>query len=279
VSGPVLEAVDLNKTYLKNRSWLSRRRGGNEPVYAVKGVSFDLRPGETLAVVGESGAGKSSVGRLVLGLSRPDSGTVTFDGTDLSTVGARHLRALRPGMQMIFQDPYSSLDPRMTVGSSVVEPLIVHSDLSRRDREARAVRLLHRVGLGSGHLEKYPWEMSGGQLQRAAIARALTTDPKLIVCDEPVAALDLSIRAQVLRLLRDLQRETGVAYLFISHDLSLVRLIADRVAVMNAGEIVEQGTVEEIFQNPRQEYTKTLLRAIPSFDPRKRHLLAGVAPG
>ncbi|MBQ1040964.1 ABC transporter ATP-binding protein [Micromonospora sp. C32] len=272
----LLEVENLTKSFSSGRDWLGRR---TKLVHAVKGVSFTLERGECLAVVGESGAGKSTVGRMVLRLIEPNSGSVTFDGVDVLATKPKQLRALRQRMQMIFQDPYSSLDPRMTIKDAVAEPLLVHTDKGRATREKEAVELLDKVGIGSRYLERYPAELSGGQLQRVAIARALTMKPSLIVCDEPVAALDVSVRAQVLNLLRDLQEELGLAYLFVCHDLALVEVIADRVMVMASGEVVETDTTDQIFANPRQEYTKKLLAAIPVPLPRDAQGNRLVAPG
>jgi oligopeptide transport system ATP-binding protein len=229
-----------------------------------------VRRGETVAVVGESGAGKSTVGRIALRLIEPDDGKVFFDGVELTDHSRRSLRRLRSRMRMIFQDPYSSLDPTMLVGDAVAEPVLVHTDLSRDERQVRVLELFRRVGMDSHHLDRYPYEFSGGQLQRIAIARAIATGPDLIVCDEPVAALDTSIRAQVVNLLRELQDERGVAYLFITHDLSLVRLIADRVVVMHRGRVVESARIAELFANPRHPYTRALLDAVPVPDTRRR---------
>ncbi|MEU9507415.1 ATP-binding cassette domain-containing protein [Micromonospora sp. NPDC048170] len=272
----LLEVEGLTKSFSSGRDWLGRRTKWS---HAVKGVSFTLERGECLAVVGESGAGKSTVGRMVLRLIEPDSGSVTFDGIDVLATKPKQLRELRQRMQMIFQDPYSSLDPRMTIKDAVAEPILVHTDKDRVTREKEAVELLDKVGIGSRYLERYPAELSGGQLQRVAIARALTMKPSLIVCDEPVAALDVSVRAQVLNLLRDLQEELGLAYLFVCHDLALVEVIADRVLVMASGEVVETDTTEQIFANPQQEYTKKLLAAIPVPLPRDRQGNRLVAPG
>jgi peptide/nickel transport system ATP-binding protein len=265
--GTLLEVAGLNKTFRAPRRLFGAQR---EPQRAVRDVSFTLVPGETLALVGESGAGKSTTGRLVLRLIEPDSGTVRLAGTDLLALGPAELRAQRRRMQMIFQDPFGSLDPRVPIGDSVAEPLLVNFGTKRNDRIEQAATLLERCGMGRHHLGRYPADLSGGQLQRAAIARALTLNPDLIVADEPVAALDVSVRAQVLNLMKDLQEEYGIAYLFITHDLALVEVIADRVAVMQGGEIVETGTVEKIFGGPEQAYTKDLLSAIPVPDPRRR---------
>ncbi len=231
------------------------------PLLSVQGLSVEA--GETLALVGESGAGKSTTGRLVLRLIEPEAGSVQFDGADVRAMSSRTLRSARQRMQMIFQDPFSSLDPRMPIGESVAEPLRVHFAMPRLERMRKAVALLDRVGLGRHTLDRYPGELSGGQLQRVAIARALTLEPKLIVCDEPVAALDVSVRAQVLNLMQELQEERALTYLFISHDLALVEVIADRVAVMRAGKIVEIGEARALYRQPQHEYTKELLSAIP----------------
>ena len=250
-------------------------------VKAVDGLSFDVRAGETLALVGESGCGKSTVGRLVLRLIEPTAGAVAFGGQDLTELSSSELRHFRAKAQLIFQDPYSSLNPRLTVGETLAEPLLLHGTLSAKDRQDRVGELLRLVGLRAEHAQRYPHEFSGGQRQRIAIARALAPDPKLIVCDEPVSALDVSIRSQVLNLLRDLQQRLGLAYLFISHDLAVVKHIADRVAVMYLGRIVETATSEVIFSEPRHPYTQALLSAIPVPTPtprRERRLLPGDPP-
>jgi len=238
------------------------RRGGGDHL-AVDHVSFTLGRGETLALVGESGAGKSTTGRLVLRLIEPDSGTVEMNGTDVRALRSRELRVFRQKAQMVFQDPYSSLEPRVPIAASVAAPLTVHRVGTRAERRDRVVDLLERVGLGAHLLGRYPAQLSGGQLQRAAIARALTTGPELIVCDEPVSALDVSIRAQVINLLTDLQAERGISYLFITHDLALVEAFADNVAVTKAGAIVEQAPVDRLFSAPQHEYTRELLDAVP----------------
>jgi ABC-type glutathione transport system ATPase component len=261
----LLEASGLSKSFSSGRDLLGRR---TRWTHAVRDVSFTIDRGECLAVVGESGAGKSTVGRIVLRLIEADQGTITFDGVDVRALRSAQLRRLRRRMQMIFQDPYSSLDPRMQVADAVAEPMVVHSTVERRERERRVAELLDTVGLGSRYLTRYPAELSGGQLQRVAIARALALNPSLIVCDEPVAALDVSVRAQVLNLLKDLQREFGLAYLFVCHDLALVEVIADAVMVMAAGRVVERGTVEQVFRAPAEEYTKRLLAATPVPIPR-----------
>ncbi|WP_127783182.1 ATP-binding cassette domain-containing protein [Rhodococcus sp. X156] len=271
----LLEVRNVSKSFSSGRDLLGRKSRWS---HAVQDVSFSLERGECLAVVGESGAGKSTVGRIVLRLIEPDTGSIAFDGADVRAAKAGELRRMRRGMQMIFQDPHSSLDPRMTVGEAVAEALVVHTDLDRAARTKKVSAMLDRVGIGSRYLSRYPAELSGGQLQRVAIARALTLDPKMIVCDEPVAALDVSVRAQVLNLLRDLQEELGVAYLFVCHDLALIEVIADRVMVMAGGKVVETGDVQQIFTDPQQEYTRALLEAIPVPVPRAARLAAEAVP-
>jgi oligopeptide transport system ATP-binding protein len=265
----VLKVTDLTKTFVTSRDLLGRPRKIHR---AVSGVSLSVGRGETVAVVGESGAGKSTVGRMALRLVEPDSGSITFQGRDLRSAGRGELRKMRSRMRMIFQDPYSSLDPAMVVGDIVAEPLLVHEHMDSVERADRVLELFRRVGMDTHHLDRYPYEFSGGQLQRIAIARAIATSPELIVCDEPVAALDMSIRAQVINLLQDLQDEFQMAYLFITHDLSLVRMIADRVVVMYRGEVVESAPTAQLFEAPEQDYTRRLLDAVPTPDPRRRSL-------
>jgi oligopeptide transport system ATP-binding protein len=264
---PLLEATGLTKSFQTGQNLFGRPTGST---HAVRGVDLRVERGQTLAVVGESGAGKSTVGRLILRLIEPDRGRVMLDGTDVLALRRKELRALRKRMQMIFQDPYSSLDPRVIIEDSVGEPLAVHFGMRGLDRRRRVLELLDRVGITETQAERSPHEFSGGQLQRIAIARALAVEPDLIVCDEPVAALDMSIRAQVINLLQDLQEERGVAYVFVSHDLSLVRLIAHRVAVMYQGQVVEQGPSALLYADPRHPYTRALLDVIPVPDPRRR---------
>ena len=261
-------------------------RGGVIPrqvgaVKAVDGVSLHIGPGETLGLVGESGCGKSTLGKAVVRLLKPTSGSINFNGTDITKMSQRALRPLRRDFQMIFQDPVESLDPRMSVRSIIEEPLLIHKIGSRSDRARMVNELLDRVGLPSSAAERYSFEFSGGQRQRIGIARALALKPKLIVCDEPVSALDVSIQSQILNLLVELQRELGLSYLFIAHDLSVVKHVSDRVAVMYLGKIVELAPSESIYRDPRHAYTKALLSAIPSTDPnasRERILLEGEIP-
>jgi oligopeptide transport system ATP-binding protein len=263
---PLLQVTELHKHFPIREGLLIERKVGE--VRAVDGVSFDIQPGETLGLVGESGSGKSTTGYCVLQLMKPTSGSVKFEGTELTELGREDLRRMRREMQIVFQDPYSSLDPRMTVGDIVGEPLIVHGIGSRRDRSLRIRDLLDVVGFNPTYTNRYPHEFSGGQRQRIGIARALALSPKLIVCDEPVSALDVSIQAQILNLLKDLQRDFGLTYLFIAHDLAVVRGMSDRIAVMNRGELVEIGPAEQVYTNPQDDYTKALLSAVPVPDPR-----------
>jgi oligopeptide/dipeptide ABC transporter ATP-binding protein len=273
----LLQVRDLVKHY--ESGGLFRRDA--PPVRAVQGVSFDIARGETLALVGESGCGKSSVGRTILRLQEPTGGSAVFEGTDLFALDRAALRKLRRRMQIIFQDPYSSLNPRMTVGAAIAEGIEIHRLASGKDVARRVGALLEEVGLDPAYARRYPHEFSGGQRQRIGIARALAVEPSFIVCDEPVSALDVSVQAQVLNLLADLQRERGLSYLFIAHDLAVVRQIASRVAVMYLGRIVEEGPTEALLREPRHPYTVALLSAVPEPDParqRSRIVLGGEPP-
>jgi oligopeptide transport system ATP-binding protein len=266
-SEPLLVVTNLTKHFPVREGTLIQRSVGQ--VKAVDGVSFEIREGETLGLVGESGSGKSTTGFCVLQLIKPTSGSVRFMGKELTELPRGQLRRLRREMQIVFQDPYSSLNPRMTVGDIVAEPLIVHGVGSRASRRARVRELLDVVGFDPTFTNRYPHEFSGGQRQRIGIARALALGPRLIVCDEPVSALDVSIQAQILNLLKDLQDEFGLTYLFIAHDLAVVRSMSDRIAVMQAGKLVEEGPAEEVYGAPREEYTKKLLTSVPIPDPRR----------
>jgi oligopeptide/dipeptide ABC transporter ATP-binding protein len=281
MSQPLLRAEHLVKHFPVRRGFwdamLGRSRGA---VRAVDGISFEIYRGETLALVGESGCGKSTAGKLLLRLLDPTAGAVYFEGKDLSTLADREMRSLRREMQVIFQDPYGSLNPRMTVGDMLAEALRLHGLHAGRERQ-RVIELLGLVGLAPEHAARYPHEFSGGQRQRIGIARALAVEPHLIVCDEPVSALDVSIQAQVINLLQDLQRQFGLAYVFIAHDLAVVKHIATRVAVMYLGKIVEFADKQALFANPRHPYTRALLSAIPVPDPlaaKKRIILQGDVP-
>jgi peptide/nickel transport system ATP-binding protein/oligopeptide transport system ATP-binding protein len=277
MSTPLLALEDVTKRFVVRRSLLGVPTA---VVRAVDGVSFTVSAGETLALVGESGSGKSTVGRLALRLIEPTAGKVRFAGRDLASLSGTELRRARAGAQIIFQDPYGSLNPRMAVGEMLAEPLLLHTSLSPASRRERVADLLRVVGLRSEHAQRYPHEFSGGQRQRVAIARALAVEPRLIVCDEPVSALDVSIRSQILNLLKDLQQRLGLAYVFISHDLSVVKHIATRVAVMYLGRIVESAPCDELFAEPRHPYTQALLAAVPvpSTERRPRRILPGDPP-
>jgi oligopeptide transport system ATP-binding protein len=264
---PLLVVTNLKKYFPIKKGILIDRTVDH--VKAVDDVSFEVYPGQTLGLVGESGSGKSTTGYCVLELLKPTSGSVRFDGVELTTLPRKELRRMRREMQIVFQDPYASLNPRMTVGDIVGEPLLVHKIGDRRRRRRTVEELLEVVGFNPDFVNRYPHEFSGGQRQRIGIARALALNPRLIVCDEPVSALDVSIQAQILNLLKDLQDEFGLAYLFVAHDLAVVREMSDWIAVMNKGKIVEQGPAAEVYTNPRDEYTKALLAAVPIPDPRR----------
>ncbi len=277
-NGNLVEVRNLKKYFPTGEGLFN---AGSDTVKAVDDVSFTIRRGETFGLVGESGCGKSTTGRCMLRLIEPTSGEVRFDGQDLLSLDSKELRGLRREMQIIFQDPYSSLNPRMQVGEIIAEPLRIHGVGNRSRRRARVAELLGLVGLKSEHADRYPHEFSGGQRQRIGIARALALNPKFIVCDEPVSALDVSVQAQVVNLLQDLQERLGLTYLFISHGLSVVEHISTRVGIMYLGKLVEVASSEEIFHNPLHPYTKALLSAIPVPDPdarRERMPLTGEIP-
>ncbi len=278
-AAPLLSMQAVEKHFDVSKGVVLQRKVG--AVKAVDGVSLDLREGETLALVGESGCGKSTMGRIALGLISPTGGRVAFRGQDLAQLSRRQMRALRREMQIIFQDPFASLNPRLTVADTLGEPLDVHRIARGDARRRRIEELLEIVGLSAWHMPRYPHEFSGGQRQRIGIARALAGDPKLLVCDEPVSALDVSIQAQVINLLMDLQRRFGLSYLFISHDMAVVKHVSHRVAVMYLGKIVEVADKTRLFDEPRHPYTRALLSAVPTPDPhgrRQRIVLEGDVP-
>ncbi|WP_315763153.1 MULTISPECIES: dipeptide ABC transporter ATP-binding protein [unclassified Bradyrhizobium] len=278
-AAPLLSVRDLTKAFPIRGGLLKRQIGS---VRAVDGVNFDIGASETFGLVGESGCGKSTTGRCVLRLIEPSSGELRFEGKDVMSLSGDRLRALRRDIQIIFQDPYASLNPRMTVGAIIGEALTIHGlAATRQQYEARIVHLLETVGLQADHMTRYPHEFSGGQRQRIGIARALAVEPKLIICDEPVSALDVSIQAQVINLLEDLQQKFGIAYLFVAHDLSVVEHISRRVAVMYLGRIVETAAARQLYSAPKHPYTEALLSAVPIPDPsvkRKRIRLKGEVP-
>ncbi|HVB42258.1 MAG TPA: ABC transporter ATP-binding protein [Streptosporangiaceae bacterium] len=275
---PLLQVRNLVKHFRLPGGWLS---GGAQVVHAVDDVSLDVRAGEVLGIVGESGSGKTTLGRLLLRLVEPTSGTVTFDGLPLSALGARDLRRIRPRLQVVFQNPFASLSPRLTVRQVLAEPLLAHRVVDRKLVTGQVVDLLERVGLGPQHLTRYPHELSGGQAQRVAIARALALSPKLVVLDEPTSALDVSVQAQILGVLEDLRKREGLTYVFISHDLSVVHHVSDRIGVMYLGKLVELGPAGQVFSEPLHPYTKALLGALPRPDfahPQGLTVLEGTVP-
>ena len=274
----ILEVRNLKKYFFSGK-----KRRGREPraVKALDGVSFSMEYGETLGVVGESGCGKSTLGRTILRLHEPTEGQVVYRGKNLAEYGREEMRQMRRELQIIFQDPYSSLNPRMTVRELICAPLDVFAMGSKEEKEARVIEIMDKVGLPLEFMNRYPHEFSGGQRQRIVIARALVLDPEFVVCDEPVSALDVSVRAQVLNLIQDLQKTKKLTYLFISHDLSVVKYVSDRIAVMYLGRIVEIATKDELYNNPQHPYTKALLSAIPIPDvdnKMKREILTGDVP-
>ncbi|KRC83323.1 hypothetical protein ASE30_23010 [Achromobacter sp. Root83] len=265
----MLRAEAVTKDYVVGRSLLGKP---SRVVQAVRGVSLSVAPGSTLALVGESGSGKSTLGRCIAGLVRPSSGRIHLAGHNVLQLAGASLMSFRRQVQTIFQDPYSSLNPRRTVGDAIMDGMVIHKLYGAEERRARMQALLARVGLHPDHAKRFPHQFSGGQRQRIAIARALALEPRFIVADEAVSALDVSVKAQVLDLLADLQAEHGLTYLFISHDLGVVRHFADRVAIMSAGELVEEGECDQIFQAPRHDYTRKLIAAVPRPDPARRRL-------
>jgi oligopeptide transport system ATP-binding protein len=276
VDAPILEVRGLVKHYPVRGGLVRQHRG--DLVRAVDGIDFEIAEGTTLGLVGESGSGKSTTAYCVLQLVRPTAGEVFFLGRDLTKLRGGELRRTRRELQIVFQDPYSSLDPRMTVSRIVAEPLDAHGIGTRREREARVRDLLELVGFSPDFGHRYPHEFSGGQRQRIGIARAIALSPRLLVCDEPVSALDVSIQAQILNLLKDLQDDLGLTYLFVSHDLAVVRTMSDWIAVMHEGKILEQGPARDVYGTPRHEYTQALLAAVPVPDPRRMRSRAGRAP-
>ncbi|SFL33091.1 peptide/nickel transport system ATP-binding protein [Halogranum rubrum] len=270
MTDPILEVDGLTKQFALNSSVLSRLLGNTRTLTAVRDVSFEVGRGETLALVGESGAGKSTVGNIVTRIHQPTSGAVRYRGDDIHELSNEGLREYRQSVQMVFQDPYSSLDPRYRIGATIAEPLKIHTDLSKADRRERVAELLETVNLDPDFADRYPHELSGGQLQRVSIATALSVDPEFLILDEPVSALDVSVQARILNLLMQLQRERNLSYLFISHDLGVVKHLSDRVAVMYLGEIVEQGETASLFERPAHPYTEGLLASVPQANPHVR---------
>ena len=277
MSEALVSVKNISKTFSANKGMFGKKKF----VHAVNDVSFDIMPGETFSLVGESGCGKSTTGKLIDHLITPDTGEIWFEGKDISKISDNEMRPLRSDIQMVFQDPYGSLNPRMKVQDLIGEPLLIHTNMTAGERLKKVHELLGVVGLSPSHGERYPHEFSGGQRQRIGIARALTVQPKLIIADEPVSALDVSIQAQVLNLLQNLQKEYNLTYLFISHDLSVVEMISDRIGVMYLGTIVETAPKKELYANPRHPYTRALLTAVPiqATDKKsKRIILQGDLP-
>lgn len=277
MSKNLVEIKDVRKTFLAAKSWF----GENKYVHALNGVSLEIKKGETLSIVGESGCGKSTMGRTLNKLLSPDSGEVWFEGENITNYSPAQMRPIRSKMQMVFQDPYGSLNPRLKIKDIIGEPLLVHTDMTKSQRYEKVIELLETVGLNERHAQGYAHEFSGGQRQRIGIARALSVNPSLIIADEPVSALDVSIQAQVINIFKQLQKDFNLTYLFISHDLSVVEVISDRIGVMYLGHLVEIATKEELYKNPKHPYTQALLSAIPIADPsrkRNRIILKGDLP-
>jgi oligopeptide/dipeptide ABC transporter ATP-binding protein len=266
----ILRVEGLKKYFPISQNLWSFLRGKREFIHAVDGVDFNVKRGETFGLVGESGCGKTTLGRTIIRLYEPTAGRVVFEGKDIFKLSSRELQKVRRSMQIVFQDPYASLEPKMTAGQIIEEPLIIHNILDRHHRRQRVIELLEMIGLSERDYDRYPRHFSGGQRQRIALARSLALNPRLIVADEPVSALDVSIRAQILNLMMDLQKELGLTYIMIAHDMSLVRQVCDRVAVMYVGKIVETADTEELYSHPAHPYTRALLSAVPIADPTKK---------
>jgi len=266
----ILRVEGLKKYFPISQNLWSFLRGKREFIHAVDGVDFNVKRGETFGLVGESGCGKTTLGRTIIRLYEPTAGRVVFEGKDIFKLSSRELQKVRRSMQIVFQDPYASLEPKMTAGQIIEEPLIIHNILDRHHRRQRVIELLEMIGLSERDYDRYPRHFSGGQRQRIALARSLALNPRLIVADEPVSALDVSIRAQILNLMMDLQEELGLTYIMIAHDMSLVRQVCDRVAVMYVGKIVETADTEELYSHPAHPYTRALLSAVPIADPTKK---------
>lgn len=265
MSEALVSVKNISKTFSANKGMFGKKKF----VHAVNDVSFDIMPGETFSLVGESGCGKSTTGKLIDHLITPDTGEIWFEGKDISKISDNEMRPLRSDIQMVFQDPYGSLNPRMKVQDLIGEPLLIHTNMTAGERLKKVHELLGVVGLSPSHGERYPHEFSGGQRQRIGIARALSVHPEFLLCDEPISALDVSIQAQVVNVLEDLQQELGLTYLFVAHDLSMVRHISDRIGVMYLGKIVESGDSDEVYDNPCHPYTRALLASIPIADPKR----------